>query len=344
MFRAFVVALLAAALLAQIAHTDAPPGTKRTGKLSSTELHKLSGRVSVRIVAGQSIGSGVWISEDYVATCWHVVKALQVSVNVQVAIPTWFDAKNRNIVWGSFGDYTGTVVAQDEDSDIALIRVKDSPFRKSPGVFIKIDKAELKAQVAMAKLHAELPEPGTSTLLAGFPLGRPEVLAQIGNVAGIGLVLARNSIADVPAGVPSEEYWEKMRRNQEKEQKQLRVFVSVVSNPANSGGPVLDENGRLIGLLQGNLSSPSRDEIGGYAVYARPMRDREGRYLLDVNGKLQLEPAPMLENSGISVVIPVFYLLDLAKECSGDQGKCPELRGLQSLNGCPARRNRVPPR
>jgi S1-C subfamily serine protease len=93
----------------------------------------------------------------------------------------------------------------------------------------------------------------------------------------------------------------------------LRILISVVSNPGNSGGPVLTLDGRLLGLLQGNLTSPVKDEAGRQVAYLRPQRDPGGEFILGADGKPQFEIAPLTENSGISIATPTRFILDLAR-------------------------------
>lgn len=97
--------------------------------------------------------------------------------------------------------------------------------------------------------------------------------------------------------------------------KGLRILVSVVSNPGNSGGPVLNDRGELIGLLEGNLLSPAKDpQTQGPVLYFRPKMNADGTPLKDANGNLQPEVALMFQNSGISMVVPTRLITPLLKE------------------------------
>jgi S1-C subfamily serine protease len=115
-------------------------------------------------------------------------------------------------------------------------------------------------------------------------------VSQTGNVAGTG-------IPEVGSGT-----------------KGVRILVSVVSNPGNSGGPVLNDHGELIGLLEGNLTSPMKDGTPTQALYFRPKKDAGGNVVRDANGNLQIEAAPMFQNSGISMVIPARLITPLLKQ------------------------------
>jgi S1-C subfamily serine protease len=250
-------------------------------------------QVSYPVVpGGDRVGSGVWVSEEgYVATCWHVVKDAtgQVIVNVSLAV------YNKNLtVTASFYTMNAHVVAHDETADVAILKVENNPFTNPPSTFIKTPKSAIRARFAVPRFRQQVPDSGEQVVLAGFPLGRPDLISQTGIVAGM--------------GIPGE------IRNPAPIARLVRVFASVVSNPANSGGPVLDSSGQLIGILEGNLPSLMRDEQGRDVLYYRPRRDPNGTPISDQNGNVQNEIAPLYQNSGISVIVPVEFVVAALKE------------------------------
>ncbi len=91
--------------------------------------------------------------------------------------------------------------------------------------------------------------------MAGYPLGRPYYVVQDGSVASVAHSL--------PEFGPT-----------------LKILISTVANPGNSGGPVFDSDGKVIGILEGGLPS------------------RQGR-------------DPAQAQSGIAVVVPAHFLLEL---------------------------------
>jgi S1-C subfamily serine protease len=141
-----------------------------------------------------------------------------------------------------------------------------------------------------AALKPEFPQPGETLLLAGFPLGHNSLVLQTGVATGL--------------SIPSREH--------ASPSKSLRIMLSLVSNPGNSGGPVLDVDGRVVGLLSGNLTSPVRDEKGRQVCAPRVSLDDNGNAILDDHQQPQFEVAPLTQNSGISLAIPSKFIADLA--------------------------------
>jgi S1-C subfamily serine protease len=204
-----------------------------------------------------SVGSGFWVDErGYIATCWHVVSDNPTaSLTVQSAIDPLFDLKKNNMIFSNWETFSATVIAKDEINDLALLKIDGDPFVARKGTPIKIGNTTLTAHYKQSILKTDLPEPGEKILLAGYPLGRPYPIVQEGIVASVAHSL--------PEFGPT-----------------LKILVSTVANPGNSGGPVIDSNGKVIGVLEGGLPS-------------RPSRD------------------PAQAQSGIAVVVPAHFLLQL---------------------------------
>jgi S1-C subfamily serine protease len=204
-----------------------------------------------------SVGSGFWVNErGYAATCWHVVAGNPTAtMKVQSAIDPLFDLKNNNMIFANWEVFSARVVAKDEKNDLALLKVDGNPFGPRKSVPIQIGEKALTAHYKQAALKTELPEAGQKILLAGYPLGRAYPVVQEGTVASVAHSL--------PEFGPT-----------------LKILISTVANPGNSGGPVLDGDGKTIGVLEGGLPS-------------RPGRD------------------PAQAQSGIAVVIPAHFLFEL---------------------------------
>jgi S1-C subfamily serine protease len=311
---AFLLALLAALHAAgQLANLNVllkQPGfaqqqhqqEQTKGTLSVAEVHDVARRVSVLIaerneqVPGgtRHVGSGVWLAEGYVATCWHVVKDLRGPIKISLGaggVLTY----GGNVIEGIFVDYAATVVASDPDADIAILKTAENPF-KSQGALIATPTQRIRPKLSVARMNEDTPVAGTPTVLSGYPLAGLDLVSQTGNVAGTGVV-PTNLLTGGGSATKS-----------------VRVLVSVVSNPGNSGGPVLNDHGELIGILEGNWQSPVKDEAGTQAVYFRPKKDAAGNVLKDANGNPQIEMAGMLQNSGISLVVPTRLIIPLLKQ------------------------------
>jgi S1-C subfamily serine protease len=93
-------------------------------------------------------------------------------------------------------------------------------------------------------------------------------------------------------------------------------MLSLVSNPGNSGGPVFDSNGKVIGLLEGNLLSPIRNpQTGLPLVCFSPKLTPDGTPMLDSNqNPLPEKPEWCEQNSGISFAVPARFIEKLAND------------------------------
>lgn len=311
--RAFVVFLLTCFSTVSADQKTAVQHLTQDQMTSTRQLHERAIASTVVVVAGpqtptESSGSGVWVSkEGYVATCWHVVKNAS-DVQVKVAYPGVYDLEKNIFVNAAFSLYAATVVASDEKADVAILKVSPNPFAAPPAISrIVSGGAELKP--ASANLRTSLPNPGDLVLLAGYPLGRPDLLTQSGTVAGVALVYDYQG-TEASKGV--------------------RILLSLVSNPSNSGGPVFDSDGKLLGLLSADFLSP---------VLRRKL-DAGGNPAGDAGGQPQFEATPMLQNSGISIVVPARFVQNALDQA---EGKAPAatpkgsvvIQGLEVINAPP---------
>jgi S1-C subfamily serine protease len=302
--RTLVVFLLVSLSTVSAAQKPAAQPSIQGPIMSPRQLHQWAISRTVRIVAGPIVstaplGSGVWVSkEGYVATCWHVVEGAS-EIRVQAAYPGVYNLEKNIVVNATFAVYEATVVASDQNADVAILKVSPNPFATAPPVQ-RIVNGQPEIKLSSADLRTDLPEADDLAVLAGFPLRRPDLLTQRGTVAAVALV----------DEFPGEEA-----------DKGVRIILSLVSNPANSGGPVFDADGKVLGLLRGNFPSPVKDvDADRYAQYFRPKRNANGDLVPDGNGQQQPEIATMYQNSGISVVVPAYFVqiaLDQA------QGKAP---------------------
>ena len=232
----------------------------------------------------------MWLAEGIVATCWHVVNGVRGPIKVSLGTGGVNHVGNM-VLSGIFKDYPTTVVASDPDADIAILKTEQNPFTDT-GSIIKTPTESIKPKLGVARVNQDIPVAGTLTVLSGYPLSGSDLVSQTGNVAGTGVP---RPIGDAL--------------------KEVRILVSVVSNPGDSGGPVLDDRGQLIGLLEGNLTSPMKDPMTqAPVIYFRPKLNADGTLVKDANGNAQPEIAQMFQNSGISMVIPARLITPLLKQ------------------------------
>jgi S1-C subfamily serine protease len=249
-------------------------------------------------------GSGFWIGEHgYIVTCWHVISQSPDLFKIGIARDPYVTEGKINISFtGGASLIDVKLEAHDEDADIAILKAEKAPdqVQLAPTVvFLGAGQppAPLTPQLPITPkggtLNTDFPQPGDTLLLAGFPLGENALVLQTGVATGF---LSRRRTESSP---PSSG---------------LRLMLSMVSNPGNSGGPVLDADGKAIGLLEGALQSPIRDEQNHDLYYARPKLDQNGQPMRDASGQPILEFAPYLQNAGISFAVPSKFITDLAKK------------------------------
>jgi S1-C subfamily serine protease len=204
-----------------------------------------------------ALASGFWINDaGYIATCWHVVRdAPNATFLVRTPIDSRFDSGGMS--HANWVVFNAIVVAKNEETDVAILKVvapSSPPVFSARGSQVQTVFGAAHARVAI--LRDKLPEIGSSAAVVGFPLGEPYQVVQPGSIASIAFNLT---------------HWGPT----------VKVLVSTVANPGNSGGAVLDDQGNVVGLLEGALPS------------------RPG-----------LDPAQAV--SGLAIVVPVHALSGLA--------------------------------
>jgi S1-C subfamily serine protease len=252
--------------------------------------------VLVRIkgtTTASNIGSAVWIGKSgYLATCYHVVKAANAPLRVGLVHDPIFSG--GFVVAGASELYSVDVVAFDETTDVAILKAAKLPGHP-PGVVVPGVK-DVRWLPKGAILSTSALTPGQSVLLAGYPLNQTTLILQTGMFTGEGFFPA----TPVPSRSPSTNG--------------RRLMLSLVSNPGNSGGPVFDADGTVVGLLQGNLTSPMRDLADTQnLICIHAKLDPAGNVLKDAAGNPVPEPTPCVQNSGISIAVPAQFILNLAK-------------------------------
>jgi S1-C subfamily serine protease len=185
----------------------------------------------VQVALGEKVlGSGFWIDRNHVTTCWHVVALNPGGVfTIRTAIgPVYEPALILHANWFVL---EARVVARDEVHDLAILQVVGDTPTAVQGGLVNVGGRSFGGEIRPVRLDVSLPSQGERVLLAGYPLGQPYAIVQEGNVAAIGYDLGDQVGQD------------------------LRILLSMVANPGNSGGPVFNSRGGLIGVMQAILSS-----------------------------------------------------------------------------------------
>ena len=251
-------------------------------------------------------GSGVWIGKNgYIVTCWHVIASSPDSFKIGIARDPYVTEGKINIsVTGGTTLFDVKLVAHDEDTDVAILKADKRPDQiqlmpmvafLGPGAAPIPVTPQTPISPKGAVLATDFPQRGETLLLAGFPI--PENISNT-LVLQTGVATGFLSHPRTDASLPSTG---------------LRLMLSVVSNPGNSGGPVLDAAGRVVGLLEGNLPSPIRDNQGRQLYSATVKLDPAGQFMRDPSGQLLYDITPLQQNSGISVAVPAKLITELAK-------------------------------
>jgi S1-C subfamily serine protease len=206
-------------------------------------------QIVVSTSKGKSLGSGFWINDQgYVATCLHVVSGEPTDITVQSSIDPQFDLQYGNIINANWAKFGAKVVGSDPVNDVAILRVEPNPFGLRRAAAVSVMGTELTAHYEASQLDDELPQPGEVVLIAGFPLGQAYSVLQTGTIASIAY--------DLPGWGPT-----------------VKILISSITNHGNSGGPVMNSEGKVVGLLEGELRVGDNErtglEVAVPVIYAR---------------------------------------------------------------------------
>lgn len=300
------LALICALLAAPVCKAQTPSKTSTPKSLENSTLslpfadaRRMT--VLVRIKHSfESLGSAVWIGKTgYLATCYHVVKNVQLPLVVGMPHDPIFATGQWNLAISGVVDTVDVVVvAWDESTDIAILKAARPPGQTQSPLLTgsPIGASETLWTSKGATLATRPPKPGETVLLAGYPLKQTTLILQTGIATGQGAFSRPQAPASAPAN-------------------SRRIMLSLVSNPGNSGGPVFDYDGNVVGILEGNLLSPMHDADGKQILSClRAKLDPAGNPLRDQAGNPRLESTPCVQNSGISIAVPAQFITDLAKK------------------------------
>jgi S1-C subfamily serine protease len=232
-----------------------------------------------------NLGSAVWIAKSgYLATCYHVVKGRE---SLRIAFPgdPHPDFEKHMFTIRTMMDYAVELVDFDESKDVAILKATITPDKIKGRLAVAPEKPALPAV-----LETKLPDfKGEPLFLAGYPLDGLTLIVQTGPATGM-------SVTEFQ-GYPY-----------------FRIVISLVSNPGNSGGPVLNAEGKLVGLLEGNLQSLVPDpQTHLPLICGLPKIDpQNGQIVKDSEGPVVVRRNFCMQNSGISYAVPARFIQDVA--------------------------------
>ena len=230
-----------------------------------------------------STGSGFVIAPSgLVLTSLHVVAEEEAKGRFREDEAT-VSVENRRIEvaigsGGGQGVFEAHVAASDAESDLAALQVTagDLPY--------------------LPLGDSDAVEPGRPVKVLGFPFGRQ---VEVGKRADAGAVPE----VTVTAGSLSA-----ARSNEQGETRFLQTDATV--NPGNSGGPMLDEDGYVVGVVRMKLARDATSQGAGFSVPVNVVKDfLEASSLLEQLPVVRLRPGVRhtLDWKGIAIELPDGY-------------------------------------
>jgi S1-C subfamily serine protease len=214
------------------AEEKAPPPDPAAGKLSREEVRRATTLVKVAGDEGAGTGSGFVIRADgptcLVATNHHVVAMKQATIP-KVTVHVVFDSGSRK----EEQEVKAAIVAVDAVNDLAILRVEG----------VKNPPKPLDPRVAPAPTETQ------DVYAFGFPLGSLVTRVQPG-------MEDRNPEITIVQGKVSA-----LRKGGDDDHLSI-VQMDITLNPGNSGGPVVDTDGRLVGVAVAKLNSAVAERVG----------------------------------------------------------------------------------
>ncbi|MFC5684611.1 S1 family peptidase [Flavobacterium sp. MAHUQ-51] len=128
--------------------------------------------VKIYSIQGQSVGTGFFISDELIATCFHVVAKIE--------------ADGTNINWSIFQDLT-IVTENGENVSATCISIPNNissePLFQDFAILKTIKKVK---DIAILPLSKKLTHNITETIMfSGYPLGTPIMVSHVGTISGI---------------------------------------------------------------------------------------------------------------------------------------------------------------
>jgi S1-C subfamily serine protease len=249
--------------------------TFETGRADKAEgLYETAREVTTQILyrrPGQqdiAVGSGVWISrkDGYAATCLHVIKAIPDGSEIVVGIGLGYLYWPSLSITGGRGGIPAKLVAKDDGTDVAILQTEPNAFSVPiSGLAPANVNVDVSVKISPADEADDVPKIGDALTISGYPLDGESFILQNGNFAGFREMTFASP--DTPG------------------LKRAHFLVSMVANPGNSGGPVLNSQGKLVGLAEGNLLALITDQSGKAIMVNRLKYDATGHVIKDGTGQ-----------------------------------------------------------
>ncbi len=197
----------------------------------------------VIVSVGNEYGTGFWLDETHVATCYHVVgeapRASIVVVDNDIGSidPEDHASRGSDMKEGEIG----IVIALDRKHDIAILASDTNPFLRNPRIgAISIGGKAAVPDLAIPTIRPDELEDGEEVWLVGYPAGVQHPITQHGTSSYL-----QRHLVDPSIGLDSPAY-----------------VLDQISNPGDSGGPVFDSRGAVAGLLRGAPLLGAQGAIG----------------------------------------------------------------------------------
>lgn len=258
---------------------ETPPGPAPGQSLDDLKAATAFIKVSAGPLRGS--GSGFLIQQDgttgYVATNEHVVNVTDALPGGRLTIP----AEVTVVFWSGTKQeqsYRAEVVAADSEHDLAVLKVAGAANLPQP---------------LLLQQSARLSETLPVTVL-GFPFGEALAITK-GNPS---ITIAKGSVSSI-------------RRNAQDEV--VAVQIDGALNPGNSGGPVVDADGRLVGIAAATIRGTHIGLAIPAAELSRLLEGKAGdvrarmKNVTDANAEVEIE-VPLLDPLRRLQSVTVHYL------------------------------------
>jgi len=213
---------------------------------SATELSPRLRQQIGAIFLVRILGSGFFVNSDsLVITARHVIREGRKLIQE-------IDANNKRMLIGiglpnseNFRANTVLldfeVVDEDQDSDLALLRLSRNPFQGEVSSGVRIGEREIPVPAEVARLNPNRPREGQWVAISGYPFGERVLVTNSGHVASV---------------------WTSPN-----------ILIDAEVNSGNSGGPVyFVEDASVIGVCIAYKGSPVRRGDGEVArILGQPL-------------------------------------------------------------------------